>query len=185
MSTNPRIPESRGPQLERGPGGLPPVKPKSGTTGVTLAIIVALLLLGAVFYFMPRAPRAAPPRPGAEVPQQPTPGQIQLQNVNMAKAPTGGSVELDGIMTNSGPRTINGIAVDVVFQRANGTIAGNQEAPIMGLKKEGSTLIQDDLVKNPIKPGDTRPFRVTVDRVPQGWNNEMPALRIVTVTSHP
>lgn len=185
MSTNPRIPDSRGPQLEKGPGGLRHVKPKGAATGVTLAIVVALLLLAAVFYFMPRSPRAAPPKPGAEVPQQPTPGQIQLQNVNMAKAPTGGSLDLDGTMTNDGPQNINGIAVDVVFQGANGAVVGTQRAPVIGLKKQGDTFAQDDLVKNPIKPGDTRPFRVTVDHVPPGWNNDMPELRIVTVTSHP
>jgi hypothetical protein len=36
-----------------------------------------------------------------------------------------------------------------------------------------------------LKPNDTRSFRITVDSVPQGWNQQMPELKIATVTPHP
>ncbi len=190
MATNPRTPDSHGPQLERGPGGLPPVRPKGGGTGTALAILVAAILLAAIFYFMPRAPKVTRPKPGAEVPQQPASGvlngqDIQLQDVTMTKAPVGGSLDLQGQMSNRGNQTINGIGIDVIFHGNGGAVAGTELVPVMALKKQGDTFVQDDLVTDPLKPNDTRPFRVSVGSVPSGWDQQMPELKIVTVTSHP
>ncbi len=185
MATNPRIPDSRGPQLERGPGGLKPVRPKGGGTGTALAIIVAALLLAAIFYFMPRAPKASRPKPGAEVPVQPTPGQIQIQNVNMSVGPNGNGVTLQGLMTNQSGQVVNGIGANVVFHGNDGTAVATEPGKIYSLKKQGDGLVPDDLVKAPLKPNDTRPFRVEVANVPQGWNHQMPELQITVVTSHP
>lgn len=185
MATNPRIPESRGPQLEKGPGGLKPVRPGSGAPGVIIAIIVALILLAAIFYFMPRAPKATPPKPAADMPVQPVPGQIEVQNVNMSMAPNGRAMTLQGMMTNHGGQVINGIAARVLFRGNDGTVLANEIGKVYALKKVGDDLVPDDLTKAPLKPNDTRPFRVEVADVPQGWNHQAPELQITTVTSHP
>ncbi len=55
----------------------------------------------------------------------------------------------------------------------------------MGLKQQGNQFQVDNLANNPLKPNDTRPFRITVDRVPQGWNQQMAELKIATGTFHP
>ncbi len=161
------------------------MRPKSGVPGTVLAVIIAAVLLAAIIYFMPRAPKASPPKPAAEVPTQPTPGQIQVQGVNLAIAPNGNAVTLQGVMTNNSGQVVNGLAADVVFRGNDGTILSTEQGKIYSLKKAGNGLVPDDLVKAPLKPNDTRPFRVEVSRVPQGWNHQEPELRITTVTSHP
>jgi len=186
MATNPRIPDSGSP-IQRPTGGMRPEKPKSGITGTTLALIVLALLLAAIIFFMPRNPKTAPPKPGAEVPQQPAAlaGAIEIQQLKMAKSPTGGSLDIQGLLNNTGTQTVNGIAMDVVFHNQNGGIADSERVKVEGLKQEGTKYVADDLQNTPLKPNDTRPFRITVDSVPQGWNQQMPELKIATVTSHP
>ncbi len=186
MATNPRIPDSGSP-IQRPTGGMRPEKPKSGLTGTTLALIVLALLLAAIIYFMPRAPKTAPPKPGAEVPQQPAAlaGVIQIQQLKMSQAPTGGALDIQGLLNNTGTQTVNGIAMDVVFHNQKGGIADSERVKVQGLAQQGSKYVEDDLQKTPLKPNDTRPFRITVDSVPQGWNQQMPELKIATVTSHP
>jgi hypothetical protein len=80
---------------------------------------------------------------------------------------------------------VNGIAMDTIFHGQNGGIVGSERVKVQGLKQEGTTYTNEDLEKTPLKPNDTRPFRITVDSVPQGWNQQMPELKIATVTSHP
>lgn len=184
MATNPRIPDSGSP-IQRPTGGMKPEKPKSGLTGTTFALIVLGLLLAAIIYFMPRTPKTPPGKPGAEVPQQPTGEQVQLEGLRMVKSPNGGALSIQGMISNRGTQTINGIAMDAVFHDQNGGIVGSQRVPVMGLKAQGNQFQVDNLTNDPLKPNDTRPFRITVDSVPQGWNQQMPELKIATVTSHP
>jgi hypothetical protein len=185
MATNPRMPDSRGPELQKPTGGLTPQPPKSGVTGTILAIIVAVLLLGAIVYFLPRAPKATPAKPAAEVVQQPTGSEIQVQSVNLSKSPTGGSINLQGMLSNTGRQTINGVAMQVIFHGKDGAVLETQPAKVMGLKKEGNSFVENELTKSPLQPHETRPFRVTVETVPQDWNQQMPELRVSAVTSHP
>lgn len=168
-----------------GPGGLRPEKPTSGISGVAIAIIVAAVLLAAIIYFMPRAPKATPPSTGAEVPAQPTGGQIQIQDVSMSRAPVGDSMYLQGRLNNAGQTAINGAVMEVVFRGGDGRVVGSERSKVMGLNQQGNTFTEQDLTQAPIKPNDTRPFRVTVNRVPQGWNQQTPELRVIEVTSHP
>lgn len=184
MATDPRIPDALDPKGPGHTGGLRPQKPSGGRTGVVLAIVVALLLLGAILYFMPQTPKVTAPSTAADVPQQPTGEQVQLQDMQMSMAPAGGSMYIHAMLNNNGQSTIDGLAAQVKFRAEDGTIVGAEEAKVMGLKQQGQTFTEEDLTQNPIKPNDSRPVRIAVDRVPDKWNRSMPEIAITTVTAH-
>ncbi|MGE5111749.1 MAG: hypothetical protein ACM3JB_12885 [Acidobacteriaceae bacterium] len=185
MATNPRIPDSGGP-INRPTGGMRPEKPKSGVSGTAWALIVGALLLAAIIYFMPRSPKAGVSnKPGAEVPQQPTNGQVQLEGLKIVSSPTSSSLNLQGLMSNHGQQVINGLNMDVIFHGDNGAVVHSERVKVVGLQPQESHFNEVDLTQDPLRPGDTRPFRITVDRVPQGWNHQMPEVKIALVTSHP
>ncbi len=187
MATNPRIPEQneprRGPELLRNPE-----PPRSAVPGVVLAIVTALLLLGAIFYFMPRAPKKVVPPAAAEVPAQPVPGQLQFSDMNMTPDPTSRSVDLDGEVTNNSNETLTGILAQVTFTLKNGQTQ-SVNAPVMAIdishkakttgRITGST---QNMVNDPIKPGVQWAIEINVPQVPADWNHTMPGLRVVTTT---
>lgn len=196
MASNPRIPEQNPKNLtqRRGPVLVPKSEPPtSAVPGVVLAIVTAVLLLGAIFYFMPRAPKAGMAPAGAVTPAQPAGSQLAISGVKMSVAPTGGAINLDGQLTNSSPNAVNGVMAEINFKLKNGQLASIQR-PVQGIavgkpSNEGKhadtgkvTGDTEDLTKAPIRPNETRPVRITVDQVPATWNHEIPQVRIVETT---
>jgi hypothetical protein len=190
MATNPRIPEQNEPN-RRGPVLLQkPETPGSAVPGVALAIITAALILAAILYFMPRAPKSGtPPAAGAEAPAQPVPGQLQFSAMNLTADPTGRSVRLDGLITNNSREVITGVMAQVQFKLKNGQTV-NVNAPVEGIdlgahKGNNGARINasaQNLTSDPIKAGQERGIVINVDQVPDGWDHTMPGLTVVTTT---
>jgi hypothetical protein len=163
--------------------------------GVLLAIVTVVLLLGAIFYFVPRAPKSttANAPAAAATPDQPVAGQLQISNVKMGIAPVGGAVNIDAQLTNTGTSEVSGVMADVNFPLTDGHV-GEVEAPVQGiavgrLANEGKqtdtgkvTGDTEELTKTPIKPGETRPIRITVNRVPATWNHQLPQIQVLQTT---
>jgi hypothetical protein len=183
MATNPRIPESFEPEKHRR-SELRPERPSSGIPGVALAIIAAIAILAAILYFMPRAPKVTAPPTNASVPAQPTGSQLQIKDLQISTAPTGGSMYLQGQVNNQGTQDVTGVAVEVTMRGQDGAVVHQQSTKMMGLEQgQGTSFKELDFTDKPLKSNETRPFRVAVDNVPQTWNHQMPDLRIVTVTA--
>lgn len=187
MATNPRIPPSgvkerdeRGPQLVPSPAASQP--PSSRVPGVLAAIVVAIALIVAIAYYMPRFPRKPPVPPAAEVPAQPHGSQLELSAMHLAVGSTEGALSLDGRVKNAGDHPITGAMARLTFRDASGGIAGTVTAPLEGMINAGQALVRDDFLTDALKPGDSRPFRVRASQIPARWNRAMPELRLMTVS---
>lgn len=187
MATNPRLPDQN---EHRGPSLVPKVeRPKSAAPGVILAIITAGLLIAAIVYFMPRAPKAThAPVSGATLPAQPVPGQLAFSDMNMTIDPTGQALNLDGEITNNSNEVINGVMAQVSFTLKDGKIV-TVNAPVQGIdlghaRKDGAEISgsTQNLVNDPIKAGEERAIMINVPNVPKDWNHTMPGLAVVTTT---
>jgi hypothetical protein len=185
MATSPRVPNPREPQ-RKGPVLVQRAEPPtSSTPGVILAIVTAVLLLGAILYFMPRAPKGT-----NTTLAQPGGSLLSVSGLRMSEAPTSGAINLDGQLTNSGSTAVSGLMVEVVFRLTNG-LRASIERPVQGaaLGNEGKqagtgkvTGDTEDLTKTPIKPGETRSVRIAVDQLPKAWNHQIPQIRVVETT---
>jgi hypothetical protein len=188
MATSPRVPNPRDPQ-RKGPVLVQRAEPPtSSTPGVILAIVTAVLLLGAILYFMPRAPKGT-----NTTLAQPGGSLLSVSGLRMSEAPTSGAINLDGQLTNSGSTAVSGVMVEVVFRLTNG-LRASIERPVQGiaLGKQGNEGEQadtgkvtgdtEDLTKTPIKPGETRSVRIAVDQLPKAWNHQIPQIRVVETT---
>ncbi len=78
-------------------------------------------------------------------------------------------VEISGTIGNNGPRNLGVVEVSCVFRDYAGKILSRQRAPIVSVKMGG------------LKPGETKPFRLPFDAIPEGWNNQMPQLVIAGI----
>ncbi len=190
LATNPRVPEQFEPK-RTGPVLVQRAEePTSSTPGVILTIVTAVLLLGAILYFMPRSPRGGSAPASAISPSQPAASQLAFSGLKMTPAPTGGAITLDAQLTNSGSSAVNGVMVEIVFHLTNGLRATLQR-PVQGIgvgnqSNEGKsadtgkiTGDTEGLTKSPIQPNETRPVRIAVDELPKAWNRQIPLLRII------
>ena len=173
MATNPRIPDRHDVPtlLEQ--------KKKPASPLVPLGILAAALLLIALIIWMPRTPKNTVPPSGATIPAQPTGEQVQFADVRISPAPTGNQVYIYGKLFNGGNNTINGLRVRVTFPGVNGQPLDTVTVPV----EASDNGVGKDLTDEPIKPNDTRDIRINVERVPQGWNHQMPEIAVDQVTA--
>ena len=69
-------------------------------------------------------------------------------------------------MENAGDRSVSSAAVYCVFYDSYGQVVIRERVPI---------------VKTPLKPGESRSFRLPFDAIPPSWNNQMPQLVIAAI----
>ena len=151
--------------------------------GVVFAIIVIAALLAAVVYYMPRAPKKSPPPAGAQAPIQPISNELQFSNLHITLGPTSREMTLDGSVMNAGNRPILGSTVQLTFLGHDGKVMGNVVKPLQGMAIQNGVLQSENIGTHPIPPNQMRPFRITVDNVPAGWNHQMPNMTVLTVSS--
>ncbi len=185
MATNPQYPGSRGPEP---PDVHPKLKltKKSRVPWPLLIIVVAAAVLAGFIYWLPQSPRQARTPSAAQVPAQPTGSQIQLTNTRIVPDVNTGTAYLLARVVNAGNTTINGMAVDATFKNLAGQNLETERAKVMGIQQQGManrTGAEQDLTQDPIKPGAARTVRIDFTHVPQGWNLQVPEIKIVTVTA--
>lgn len=129
-----------------------------------LALVCALLALAACH------PAQDPPKDGALTAE----GKAYVSNLKLSEVGmqatenyTGGVVtEILGKVTNSGDKTVEFAEVACVFYDSVNQLILREKAAI---------------IKKPLKPGETRSFRLAFDDIPQSWNNQLPQLVIAQV----
>jgi hypothetical protein len=79
-------------------------------------------------------------------------------------------VEITGSIGNAGERTLKAVELNCVFYDAYGLVVLRERVPIVSAKI------------GRLAPGDTKPFRLPFDSIPEAWNQAMPQLVIAGIT---
>jgi len=146
--------------------------PKSfGSIPIVAAAVVGIILIAVILYFSHSAPQPAP-----EVPATPEAKayvhNLKLSNVSVKAAENLMNqrvVEIDGDVTNAGARSLQTVEVYCFFYGVNGRQLARERVPMV--EKTGS----------PLKPGETRVFRLPFDNLPDGWNQAVPGMVIANI----
>ena len=182
MATNPQFPADKGPHdrtLHVAPRLRTPKRKKFLWPSIILLGAAAILV--ALIVSLPRAPKGRPGPSEAQAPIQPTPSEIQLSHFKLTAAPAGNAYYLDGLLFNNGGNQITGLQVQINFKGTNGQTVGGEIQPI-GVVTDSSGANTTNLVQVPLKPGDSRRFRIYLNRPPANWNKQVPELIVTTVT---
>jgi len=138
------------------------------------AIVAAMIVAGAAgFWYLERAAKQPPPAP------PPLTGEaksyvsnLKLSDVDMSahedyfQHPI---VEITGKIQNAGTRSLRIVEINCVFYDPYGQVVLRQRVPIVSVKAGG------------LSPGDTKPFRLPFDNIPESWNNIMPQMVIARI----
>jgi hypothetical protein len=156
----------------------------AGRGGIPLAAWGAAALIvvvaAAVFFFAGRkGPEAAPTtlQPAdAYAVSLPLSGMAMSESENLS----GGKLTyLDGHVTNTGSRTVTGVTVQVVFANDVAMAPQVDTLPLTLIRMKEPYIDVEPVRAEPLKPGDSREFRLTFETVPDGWNTQMPEVRVI------
>jgi hypothetical protein len=139
------------------------------------AIVVGVLLgAGAAgFWYLDRASKQPPPPPPPLTDEAKAyVSHLRLSDVDMSAHEDyfrQRVVEITGKIQNAGDRKLNLVEINCVFYDPYGQVVLRQRTPIVS-RKAGS-----------LAPGDTKPFRLPFDTIPESWNNVMPQMVIARI----
>ena len=143
---------------------------------VVLAVIAGLLF----------ATRRKPAAPNTVQPLAAYAQNLPLSQLAMSESTSlsgGKSTYIDGHVKNTGPQTVTGITVQVLF--------GNDESMPPQIETEPLSLIRTRLPyvdtepvgAAPLKPGDEEEFRLIFESIPKNWNSQMPEIRVIAAAT--
>jgi len=134
------------------------------------AAATVVLLVGILLYLSRPVPdRAAPPVSGEAKAYV---SKLSLSDVSMQATENFMKqrvVEIEGKIGNGGDRELRGIDVYCLFY----DVSGHQ------IHREGVSVLNRK--GPPLRPGESRPFRLPFDTLPEGWNQAMPKLVIAGI----
>ncbi len=78
-------------------------------------------------------------------------------------------VEITGNLQNAGDRVLEVVEITCVFHDPYGQVVLRERVPIVSQKM------------GKIAPGETKPFRLAFDNVPESWNQAMPQMVIARI----
>jgi hypothetical protein len=170
------------PQTSFTGGAMPKSEPRSWTPFViagaaVLAVVALLLVLG-------HHAGPGPGRPGALAAADPYAASLPITGIQMSDS-SGVSGDkqtyLDGTVTNRGGKTVTGITVQVAFKDYNGGPAGMDTLPLALIRFRTPYVDTVPVSLAPIEPGQSRPFRLIFDSVPENWGGAYPQVRVTSV----
>jgi hypothetical protein len=142
------------------------------TTVYILIAAAAIVAVVGVLIFVTRPRSKTPSAPVLDAEQRVYLSQIVISDARMSAAENflGHTViYLDGQMTNQGSRTVRQIEIQMEFVDMLNQVV---------LRDNGFPLKPP---MAPLKPGETRSFQVTFDRMPAEWNQAAPTITVKSV----
>jgi hypothetical protein len=163
---------------------------------VVLAVIAGLLLVGHLRNGAASSTSAANASEGN--PGSGSPGgaglatadayaaKLTLANIQMSESTSllgAKQTYIDGTIANHGAKTLTGVTVQVAFNDFTNTIAQKATMPLVLIRTRTPYIDTEAVADAPIKPGETRDFRLIFDHVTEGWNQNYPEIRVIGVAA--
>jgi hypothetical protein len=144
--------------------------------GLVVLIIAAAILMG-------RLTQSRGDKPG-----NPYLSKLQLSDLHMAAAENfgGGSVTyIEGTLTNAGDRKLTAASVQVIFRNSLAEITQKETLPATVLVSSVPYADYGLIDRAPLAPGQSRPFRLTLENVTLDWDGQIPQVKIISVNVAP
>ncbi len=138
-------------------------------------VVVAVALVALLLRTKPKPPR----------PPQPYVANVKISDLKMGEAQNFVGAHftyIDGMVGNTGDKTITHISVHVVFHDSMGQVAQAEDVPLFLLDRSGPYPDTRDLSKVPLTAGQSKEFRLTLEHVSAEWNRAYPDIKVVDVS---
>ncbi|HTA86041.1 MAG TPA: DUF2393 family protein [Silvibacterium sp.] len=147
-----------------------------------LAVLLVLGILLALGHH--HAPPANPGGAGLAPPDPYAVHLLRFSHIQMSESSSVGGAKvtyLDGLIANDGGKTLTGLTVQVAFRDATDQLVQKETMPLNLIRTHQPYVDTEPVSAAPIKPGETREFRLIFDHVAEGWNQQYPEIRVIVV----
>jgi Protein of unknown function (DUF2393) len=149
-------------------------------------IIAGLVVLLVIGVFLARGHHGPPANPGGAGLAAPDAyaANLPISNLQMSEASSVAGAKttyVDGQITNSGNQTVSGITVQVAFHDFTNQIAQKETMPLNLIRTHQPYIDTEPVSAAPIRPGESREFRLIFDHVADSWNQYYPEIRVIQV----
>ena len=146
---------------------------------ILVAIAVIVVLVGIVALVLREKPTPPTPPP-------PYAASLKISDLKLSQAQNfvGATVTyVDGMIWNTGDKTVTHAEVRVTFRDPYGQIAQVEQLPIKVLRTGGPYPDTADFSLVPLPPGQSSAFRLIFEHLSDQWNQGQPDLQITGVTT--
>src|ERR1700693_1672298 len=145
-------------------------------------ILIGIVIVGIVVGLLALVFRAEQKKP-AVPPAYATNLSFSDMKTSAAQNFVGATVSyIDGVITNTGDKTVIHAVVQVTFKDDMGQTAQREELPMRVLRTGGPYDEAVDFNLSPLAPGQSKPFRLTFENISAQWNHAYPDLQITQVS---
>jgi hypothetical protein len=144
----------------------------------------AVIVVAAIVIVMMEHSRTRPTVTPISAVLDPYAASLPITNVVMSESGNlaGGKVTyIDGHITNNGSKTVTGVWSQVLFRNVANEVAQNETQPLKWIRTRDPYVDLESAGSAPMKPGESRDFRMIFDTVTPDWNGAYPEIRIVRV----
>ena len=159
--------------------GVPPSSEESRPPLVPIAVgAIAVVVVIGLFVFFGRKGASETPISATD----PYAANLAISDVAMSTANNFAGQQvtyIEGKITNKGSKTVNNAVAQIVFHDSLGQIAQKESQRVMVITTREPYIDTAPLSSAPLKPGQTREFRLTFEHVSGDWNMQVPEVGIV------
>jgi hypothetical protein len=149
-------------------------RPESSLRPILIGIVIVAIVVG-VLALISRSEEKKP----AVLPAYAANLKFSDMKTSAAQNFVGATVSyIDGVITNTGDKTVIHAAVQVTFKDDMGQTAQREELPLRVLRTGGPYDEAVDFNLSPLAPGQSKPFRLTFENISAQWNHAYPDLQI-------
>ena len=147
-------------------------------------IIAGVVILAALAFLLVGGRGHGAANPNRLLPLDARAGSLVISGVQMSESTSlsgGKSTFLDGQIHNGGAETVSGVGVQVLFGNDEAMPAQVETVPLMLIRTHEPYVDTEAVRADPLKPGDSREFRLTFEALTGNWNQQLPEIHIVRV----
>jgi hypothetical protein len=161
----------------------PPEPSERSLASWLIAGLVVVLVLGGVLLLSRGKPAVAP---NTILPVAANASTLAFSTPVMSEATSlsgGKSTYIDGRIRNTGSATVTAATVQVIFANDEQLPPQVDTLPLTLIRTRQPYVDTEPISAEPLKPGDEREFRLIFEDIGKNWNQQLPEIHVVALTT--
>jgi hypothetical protein len=152
---------------------------------VPWVIAGAMVLLGLAVLLMVGYQKPGPPK-NAVLPLDPYASSLVFSGLQMSESTSlsgGKSTYIDGRVKNAGTKTVTAATAQVLFANDVAMPPQVETTPLNLIRTHEPYIDTQPLADAPLAPGDEKEFRLVFEGINSNWNQQLPEIHVIHVTT--